>query len=155
MPKYSVSNLLAGTQQAISSSYKTLVEIHPATGALRRGKIKEIIIGFDGTPANNAITVDVSRTTGAGTATAATPQALDPADPAALLVAGVNHTVEPTVTAGSSLLNIAVNQQATVRWLADQGEELVMPATNLAGICIRVKSASYTGTAVCTVVFEE
>lgn len=155
MGKYSVSNKLAGTQQALNATPKTIVSLHAVTAGLRRIKIKEIIVGCDGTPANNAITIDVVRTTAAGTATAATPNPLNPADPAAQTVANVNHTVEPTVTAASALLSIAMNQQATVRWVADVDEDLVGPATNLAGLAIRASSPSYTGTVVVTVVFEE
>lgn len=155
MPRYSVSNILAGTQQALAPTAKTILSLHTVTGSLRRLRIKEIVVGLDGSPANNAVIVDVVRTTAAGTATAATPNPLDPADPPALGVANVNHTVEPTVIAGSSILTVAMNQQATLRWVAPDSGDFVSPAVNLNGLAVRLRSPSYTGTAVVTVVFEE
>ena len=147
MPLYSVSNTLAGTQQAISAAYKTLVSLTAATTGLRRGKISDISLGTNGTPADNAMEYDISRQTAAGTATAATPNPVDPADGVSSTVAALNATAEPTVTATSSVFQIAVNQRATYRWVASPGSELVWPATNLAGLAVRAKSAAYTGTA--------
>ena len=154
MPRYSVTNQLAGTPQAIGASYKTILAIF-ASGTTRRGRLVELIVGTDGSAANNALVVDVSRMTADGTGTAATPVAHDPADPAAINSAKVNYTVEPTVTAASSLLNIAQNQLATTRWVADQEDDIRFPAVANNGLVVRVKSASYTGTVVVTAIFEE
>ena len=94
-----------------------------------RPKIYEILIGSVATPADNAWEFLVGRTTAAGTSTAFTPVALDPGDPAATAAAGFNHSAEPTYTANASLLRIAGNQRAAVRWIAAPGGELVLPAT--------------------------
>jgi len=156
MPDYSVSNELAGTKQAISTTHKTLLGISASsTTALRRPRIFDIIFGVEGTPSDQAIVWDASRTTTLGTGTGATPVALDPADPAALTIATANLTVEPTVTAASNLLPAAVNQRATIRWVPTPGKELVIPATNLAGIALRAKSSGYTGFANVTAMFNE
>lgn len=156
MAGYAVSNLLGGTQQAISTSYKTLVDISASNGtALRRIKIVEFVFGTDGTPADQAMTYDVSVISALGTATSLTPNPLDPADSAFLGVAKGNDTVEPTVTANSSKWAGAVNQRATLRWVAFPGMELVIPATNAAGLAFRAKSPGYTGTAVAQVEFQE
>src|ERR1700745_3664724 len=103
MAKYAIGNDLGGSQKAVSGSYKTLVSMFATTGALRRGKIYDILIGTNGTPADNYLEWDVSRMTADGTGTAITPNALDPADAAALGTSKANYTVEPTVTASSGM----------------------------------------------------
>jgi hypothetical protein len=160
MALYSVSNTLAGSQQNLSSSYKTLVALTAATGAatLKRGWIYEIEVGLDGLPNSTdcAVVWQWSRQTAAGTSTSATPNPLDPADTAAGLVASVNFTAEGTVTSASELLTLALNQRNSQRWIArDDRSALVIPATNLAGIAGRAKSSTYASTAVMSQHFEE
>lgn len=156
MAKYAASNLLGGTQQSMAATYKTLLSLNAASGtALRRLKVYDLLIGTDGTPADNAMNWDVSRMTAAGTATAMTPNPLDPADGAALTVANANYTIEPTVTANSQLFGVGINQRASHRWVAAPGSEIVVPAVNLAGLVIRAKSAGYTQTATTMALFEE
>src|SRR3990167_2040688 len=148
MARYSVSNLHAGTQQNLSSSYKTLVSLTAATGAttLRRGWVYDILVGADGTPADNSITYKIDRQTTVGTGTATVGSPLDAGDAAGLLEETVNNTIEPTVTAATQMFELAVNQRASYRWVAAPGGELVVPATNVAGLGLRAKSAAYTST---------
>lgn len=156
MAGYAASNLLAGTQQAISTSYKTLVNLSAATAALRRQRIVEFIFSVDGTPADNVATCDVSRSTAIGTGTTATPNPLDAADGVMGGVATVNHTVEPTIAVGTARVEgWGFNQRATQRWVAFPGKELIVPAVNLNGLAFRLKSPGYTGTAVCDVITDE
>lgn len=156
MANYSVNNGLAGTEQVMATTFKTLIGVNASSGtAVRRGKLYDFLLGTDGTPADNAMRFDISRMTAAGTGTSATPNPLDPADAAALTVATVNYTAEPTVTAASSLFYDGINQRASYRWVAAPGSELVWPATNLAGLAIRANSPAYTGTATATVMFQE
>lgn len=115
------------------------------SAATIRPRIYDLILSSDATPADNAAEYVVQRYTAAGTSTSVTPQALDPADPAALAAAGEAHTVEPTYTSNALLLQFAVNQRATFRWVAAPGGELVLPATaaNGAGVAvINVSSAT-------------
>lgn len=155
MARYSASNTLAGTQQALSTAYKSLLILKAATASLRRAFIYDLLFGTDGTPADNAVVYDVSRQTADGTATATTPLALDPADAASDTIGASNATAEGTITAASSVLSIGVNQRASYRWVAAPGGELVIPATNLAGFAVRAKSPAYTGTAIATAHFQE
>lgn len=155
MAKYSANNLLAGTQQAVGATYKTLVGLSAATATLCRGKAYDVLIGTDGTPADNVLRWDISRQTAAGTGTSATPVPLDPADTASRSTCLVNDTVEPTVTASSSLFVVGINQRASYRWVAAPGSELVWPATNANGIVLRVLSPGYTGTATGEVLYED
>jgi hypothetical protein len=145
MAKYGINNSLAGSQQNMSSAYKTALSVFAGATA-RRGKLYDVLIGTDGTPADNAVDWDISRMTADGTGTSATPTALDPADAAMLATSKVNYTAEPTVTAASSLFQVGVNQRASYRWVAAPGSELVYPATANNGLVLRAKSSGYTST---------
>ncbi len=156
MAGYAASNLQAGTQQAMTTAYKTLLIALAQTTGLRRFKVIEFIFGTDGTAADNAMVCDVSRATADGTSTSITPTKLDPADGTPSLITTGNHTVEPTVTAASRVEGWAFNQRATQRWVAYPGKELIAPATNNAGFAFRLKSPQgYTGTGVCDAIFDE
>lgn len=149
MALYTGNNDLAGTKQAITTSYKTLLAYTAATASLRRFKVYDVMVGTLGTPADQSYDFDISRQTAAGTATTITLLALDPADAACDTVGAANATAEGTITATSSVFYIGMNQRASYRWVAAPGSELVAPATNLAGFALRARSAS-GGTAVCS-----
>lgn len=153
MALYSTNNRLAGSQQNLTSTFKTIIALTAATGAatLKRGWIYEVEVGADGAPnaTDCAIVWDWSRQTAAGTSTSATPNPLDSADTAAGLVAAVNFTGEGTITAASSLMSLALNQRNSQRWIArDEKSALIIPATNLAGIAARALSPTYASTVV-------
>lgn len=155
MANYSIDNLLGGTQQATSSTYKTQISI-VSSATVRRLKLYDLLIGTNGTPADNYIEWDVSRQTAASTGgTTATALPLDPADAAALTVCAIDPTGEGTVTANSSMFYIGVNQRASYRWVAAPGSEIVGPATSAAGLAGRGRSGGYTGTLTMTMLFQE
>lgn len=158
MAKYSVSSASAGTQQALTTTYKTLLSVTSLTGAstLRRGWIYDVEFGADGTPADNILVFKLDRQTTVGTGTAATAAPLDAADAPALLVSTVNNTVEPG-TVNNTLLEIPVNQRSSYRWctIPGSGAELVVPAVTVNGIGCRAKSPAYTGTGIARVHFFE
>ena len=137
-----------GSQNAAATT--TILGLTSATTI--RPRLYEIWFGSAATPADQAFNLDIRRYTAAGTATSVTPQALDPADPAALAAAGENHTVEPTYTAGANLLKISINQQATVRWVVPPEEGLVAPATANNGLGLQFTLVS-GGTAICEATF--
>jgi len=151
MAKYAIT----GTQSTVSGSYKSVLSIAATSGSLRRGKVFDLLIGTNGTPADNYLQWDISRITAAGTATSVTPNPLDPADVAALGTAANNYTAEPTVTSNSSLLNVGVNQRASYRWVAAPGSELLFPATAANGLDLRTLSGGYTGSATGDFMYEE
>lgn len=156
MARYETNNSMGGTQQAISTSFKTLLSVFSSsTTSARRGKVYDLLIGTNGTPADNYMTFDISRQTADGTATTVTPNALDPADGAMLGVSKANYTAEGTITANSSVFYVGINQRASYRWVAAPGSELVYPATNLAGFALRALSGGYTGTATGAMYVEE
>ena len=113
-----------------------------------RPRIYDFIIGSEATPADQAARMTLQRTTTTGTSTAVTPIALDPSDPAATFTAGENHSGEPTYTASALLLQLALNQRATFRWVAAPGGEIVLPATasNGAALFAAVVTSAYVVT---------
>lgn len=160
MALYSTNNRLAGSQQNLTTTFKTILALTAATGAatLKRGWIYEWEVGADGAPnaTDCALVWDFSRQTAAGTSTSATPNPLDSADTAAGLVASVNFSAEGTITAASSLMSVALNQRNSQRWIArDEKSALIIPATNLAGIAGRALSPTYASTVVMTVFHAE
>jgi len=153
MAIYAVSNLNAGTQQNLSSSYKTINVVTAATGAttLRRGWIYEFEVGADAVPNSTdcPISWDISSQTAAGTVTSNTPLPLDQGggDAAALLTYGANATSEGTVTAASSVFYLGLNQRASQRWIAkDMQSAIIVAAVNLKGWAMRAKSPNYAST---------
>jgi hypothetical protein len=156
MALYSANNRLAGTQQVLTTTFKTQMSLTAATGAatLKRGWIYDVEFGADGQPNGStdcSIVYDWSRQTAAGTSTSATPNPVDPADTAAGLICSVNFTAEGTVTAASSLMSVALNQRNSQRWIArDEKSALIIPATNLAGIAVRALSTAFTSTVLIT-----
>lgn len=108
----------------------------------RRGKLYDLIVGSEASPADGVFLWQVQRCTAAGTSTGVTPQALDPADAATEMDAGENHTIDATVTANAIPLSIALNQRATFRWVAAPGGEIVFPATASNGLAVRTPTSS-------------
>jgi hypothetical protein len=159
MARYNLANndIAIGSQQNLSTAYKTLVQLHATTGAttLRRGWVYDIMVGADGTPADNVLNWIVNRSTTAGTGTAHVPTPLETGDAACLLTGTVNYTIEPTVTDQTGLLQVAVNQRASYRWVAAPGGEFVVPAINVTGIAVRAKSPAYASTATASMSFWE
>ena len=137
-----------------SAATKTIVGI-AGTAAIRPA-IYDIMIGSNATPADNSSEWQALRFTAAGTSTAVTSVALDSADPAATSVCGKNHSAEPTYSPAVPLLDIALNQRATFRWVAAPGSELMAPATAANGIGLQCQGIGGSGVAViATVLFAE
>jgi len=148
MARYTITMSRTASLTASLGSYSA-----PATA--RRTKLTELTVGQDASPADNTVKYVLQRFTAPGTSTAVTPVALDPADAAATIVAGQNHTVEPTYTAGQILLTIPLNQRATFRWVAPPYGELVTPATASNGIGIATPVAGGLPTIVADAKVEE
>ncbi len=157
MARYGFSNgsAAAPAKTNMTTTYKTVANVSAVTATLRRAWISDVSFGTDGTPADNAMVWKLDRQTAAGTPVVATAVPLDPADAATNMVLGINHSAEPTVTAETILLEIGVNQRASYRWVAAPGSELVVPATNLAGIGLRAKSPAYASTVSGSIIYQE
>ena len=108
----------------------------------RRFEIYDLVVGSEAAAADNPFLYVLQRCTTAGTSTAVVPQALDPADAATEMDTGENHSAEPTYTAAQILLEIALNQRATFRWIATEGGRLIAPATASNGIGIATPTSA-------------
>lgn len=141
--------VVAGNQSTVSSSYKTGTAVYAAASvSIRRGKIFRIAVGQSSAPNATDVNVqfDLSRQTAAGTATAFTPNPEDPADAACSAVAGINATVEGTITSNSSLFNRSINQRGTLSWETDNEAAMhTWPATASNGFALRAQSSVYAG----------
>jgi hypothetical protein len=159
MAKYSITNGSTsggGTQQNTTTTYVgALIGLASSTSTPRRIKVYDVLIGTNGTPADNFLEWDISRITASSTSTVLAAQPLDPADATALTVATVNSSTFGTITTGSNVFYVGINQRASYRWVAAPGGELVAPATSSAGFQLRTRSGGYTGTATGTLHFEE
>jgi hypothetical protein len=146
--RYIVPNTDTNTAATTMAGITSTAAIRPV--------IYDFLIGSVATPADNAGEYFLQRFTAAGTSTAFTAAKVDPGDPAATAICGVNHSVEPTYTANDVGLRIAVNQRATFRWVAAPGSELKMPATaaNGFGLLANAIGGSAVTTAF-TLFFEE
>ena len=159
MAKYYTSEQLAGSQQAISTSYKSMFGITAAASNMRRGKIYDLTFALNGTYATTDTEVEyqvIRQTVAATGGSAGTPSPLDFADAAFSGLNSCNPTAEGTVA--TEVFHLAANQRATYRWAASPGSELVYPATASNGFAFRCKgeTAGYTGTGACiSALFEE
>jgi hypothetical protein len=178
---FSITNSTAigggNTQQAMAATYKSLFTVGNSSamtgavgaGMFRRGKLYDILIGTNGTPADNFLEFDVARitlgTTPAGITTTQVTSlssnfGLDPADNGGLMNAVlINSTAEVGITTPIENWYVGINQRASYRWVAAPGSELLWPAnsstTGNNGLTVRARSAAYTGTATVTALFQE
>lgn len=152
MALYGTSNVSATSPalNAVATTVKTMLQLAAQTTGLRRAFLYEWTVGPASVPnatdCELAWTVIRQTTAGVGGVTLTT-NAEDPADAAAATVALGSLTTEPTGAETGVLDALGANQRASYRWVVAPGGpgELVIPATNLAGIGIRVKSSTYTG----------
>lgn len=122
-----------------------------------RPMIYDFLIGSHATPAEQAAQYSFLRTTATGTTATAlvVPQALDPGDPACSSVAAQGtYATDPTTT-GVALLNIALNQRATQRWVCAPGSEIVLAASVSNGVGLKAVAGTAAYTVDTTVMFQE
>lgn len=165
MPQYNAPLL----QTAVSTTYKSGGVLYASSGTqARRAFVREITPGQSAglnTTNDTQVLWDVSRFTTTSLLAGSTvlPSPVDTADPASLAVYINAVTTEVAVFAaagsGLSLLNFAFNQRSPYRWRTmDSGptvDAIVIPATNLSGIAVRVLSISFTGSAAGTIGYVE
>lgn len=147
----------AGCSAVASGTNKTLWNLfNPAATPTARGRIYDVVVGSDDTPADQAAQFRIGRTTAVGTeGSGFVPNNLDPAGPAGAYDAGVAHSAEPTYTANKELLRFSLNQRATFRWVAAPGSELVMAATQNNGAGLYTAVSTSTQAYESTVLFQE
>lgn len=137
---------------------KTLINLfHSAATPTNRGRITELLIGGVGTPGDNSATFLLNRTTAVGTeGSGLVPNNLDPGGPAGDFDSGLGvFSGEPTYTAAKHFLRFGINHRATFRWVAREGYEFVMTATQNNGAGLKSSSSSSTQAYSATILFEE
>lgn len=145
-----------GAHQTAAGTNLTMVALESA--AASRGRIHQIILGSDATPADVATEFAVLRHTTAGTAgTAITEKPADPLMAAAACNLRAGTMTEPTYeTIGTEgLLQIALNQRATFTWIANPGRELCTAAGTANGIGIRSIASGGTPNINYTIAWDE
>jgi hypothetical protein len=180
MSNFSVANSTtpAGTAQVnTGSSYTLALAVAASTGnltnpgvgigPLRRGKLYDILIGTNTTPADTYIEFEVSRATLGTTVTwlgsvssVSSAYELDTADGAFGAFVTMNGSAGSTAVAIRSVAAwyVAINQRASYRWVAAPGSEIVYAAVSSAsvnGLMLSQRSASYTSTVTATVMVSE
>lgn len=162
MPRYTAPLV----QNTVSTAFKTTGALWAQSAVqLRRMSVYEITVGQGGalnTTNDTQVLFDVTRfiTTSTFAATAVTPSPLDVPDATTDAFFSNNASAEfaSVAVAGSglSMLSIPINQRGTFRWRAlDDGDNIIIPATALSGLCVRVLSLSYTGTAQGSILYQE
>lgn len=152
MARYAVSNLLAGTQQVLTTTAKSqVIQTSPAT--VRRGWIDEVIVGADAAAVSTDCQIrwNWMVQTAIGTATTATANGTpDAADAAALMLNTVNATAEGTYTAASSMLAFDTNQRQSQRIAYPDYRltPLIIAATSAKGIAGTALSTNYNNVVV-------
>jgi hypothetical protein len=120
-----------------------------------RPRVYDIVLSSSSTPNSYSAHFFLQRFSADGTGTSVTPQPLDFNDPAAVATSKNTYTAEPTLTANEILLELAHNQQATVRWVAAPGSELIIPALAGDGLALVCNAVSTQFTEVVTILFAE
>jgi len=111
-----------------AGSNLTILEVIASTST--RIRIYDMIVGSSASPADVATDFNVIRGTVSGSGTSVTPRKIDSADPSALATSQQGTFTGQTKTSNSSIMDLALNQRATFRWIAPQDGELVVPATS-------------------------
>lgn len=128
------------------ANVRAIGNITAAATNMRRAKVYDLMFGCNAAPADNAFIYQAIRTTTVGTGSAVTPVALNTADGALSAGATVvtdTITADPTFS-GVAMLNVPLNQRASMRWVAAPGGELVIPATANNGIALALSATSTT-----------
>jgi hypothetical protein len=161
----SSTNAASPAQTSMTTAFKTAVNLSSQTAGsgitLSRAFIYEFEVGTSGLPNSTdcAIQWVMEASTAVGTGVSMTVTALDAADAASSHISTANHpTIEPTIASGvAQRWALAANQRASYRWVVNPGGpgELIIPATNVAGLAIRAKSSNYVNTFDAAVYFRE
>lgn len=130
-----------------ANTVQGVLGLNAAAASPRRLKLISWDLGSSDIPlSETAFTHMIQRSTTAPTGVALVPNALDPADTlASTIVATHQITADPTLTANAFLDAIPLNQRATMRWVARDGSEVVVPAVANAGILLGLEVATPTG----------
>lgn len=142
-----------GVHRTPAGSNLSVLVLESSTAVV--GKLHQVIIGSDSTPADIATRLEVLRHTVAGTAgTAVVEKPVDPQAPAASCNLRGGTMGEPTYEA-DFLIEVALNQRATFTWIANPGRELRTTVGTANGLGLRSISSGGTPNVNATLAWDE
>ena len=142
-----------GTMTVNTTTNKTMLNLTGSTAVIM--KVYDLIFGPNVVPVSGLFIYEAERTTTTGTGTSVTPEPLDAAHGLAAEVAARSlATAEPTNT-GAPALSVPMFSQATFRWAAAPGSELMSQLTANAGWGFASRSPALTTATRCTALHEE
>jgi hypothetical protein len=148
---------MAGVQQNLTTTFKTMLSLYGVTATLCRGRAAEISVGADGAPnaTDCQIVYAVQRqSTSGGTRSALTPNPKVPGDVASRTGSGAGYTAEGTYTL--PVWARALNQRASMQWAAPDTDAMILwPATNDVGLVFLALSPTYAAPAFVGVDYED
>jgi len=178
MANFALANSTAigagNVQQSMATTYKSLVVFGNSSNTTanvgfagnRRYKLYDILVGTNGTPADNPMEFDVALITFTSSLTGITGTlvssvssnfGVDPADVTFQAAMQINSTGEAGVTTAIERWYLGLNQRASYRWVCQPGSEIMTAVSGTVqnGLTLRARSATYTGTATGTVLASE
>ena len=180
MSNYAIANSTtpAGTAAAaIGSSYTSIIAIAASSGnqtsppvnlGFRRGKVYDILVGSNATPADGYAEWEMSRVTMGTTviylgsvSSLSSNYSLDVGDLGFQAIGVMNASAGSTavIARTAALWYVGVNQRASYRWVAAPGSELVYPAVSSAtagnGLAINARTAGTGFIVTATIMFSE
>jgi hypothetical protein len=183
MALFSVANSTTpagNAQQAMGSSYISIVAViggglssnytqaGSRAGTAGRGRLYDILVGTNGTPADNFVEYEVARCTAGATvvwlgsvSSVSSAYTLDPADLGfyAQVILNASQGSSTNIVRNADAWYVGVNQRASYRWVAAPGSEIVYPANTSAtgnnALSLQARSAAYTGTVTGAVMVSE
>lgn len=144
--------------KSVTSTTVGVGSVETVGSPTRRIKLLEFICGSDAaTLGTSNFRWEIQRNTAAATGTTVTPVALDPSDPTGNVFSTLktNLSANGTLTSGAIMLTIPISQQATFRYVANPGSEIVVPATTSNGLHFMTPVTGNTPSAAAQVTFEE
>jgi len=145
-----------GSHQTPAGATLTILALESSASV--RGRIHQLILGSDATPADIATEYAMLRHTVAGTGgTAVVEKPSDPLGSAAACNLRGGTMTEPTyeAVATDGLMQIALNQRATFTWIANPGRELATVVGTANGIGLRSVASGGTPNTNITISWDE
>lgn len=145
-----------GTHQTPAGSNLTILALE--SSAAVRGRLHQLIVGSDATPADIATEFALLRHTTAGTGgTAVVEKPADPLGSAAACNLRGGTMTEPTyeAVATDGLLQIPINQRATFTWIANPGREICTVVGTANGLGLRSIASGATPNINTTLAWDE
>ena len=142
-----------GAHRTAAGTNLTILAVESSASVV--GRIHQIVLGSDATPADVATRFDVIRHTAAGVGgTAVVEKPTDPQAAAASCNLRGGTMTEPTYES-DFLLEIPLNQRATFTWIANPGRELRTTVGTANGIGLRSISSGGTPNINCSISWDE